>query len=94
MLHSKVQIENVNEAKHHPLSAVAACRNLKSKKTIQRSVTINVPVVYMAPDIMILMGEIHFEGHWKGWALKIETSLGPEIATSEANAIWYHFYTI
>ncbi len=21
----------------------------------------------------ILCGQIHFEGHWKGWALKIET---------------------
>jgi hypothetical protein len=31
---------------------------------------------------------IHFEGHWKGWALKIETFLGPEMATSEASAIW------
>ncbi len=28
-------------------------------------------------------GNIHFEGHWKGWALKIETFLGPEMATSE-----------
>ncbi len=26
--------------------------------------------------------------HWKGWALKIETFLGPEITTSEASAIW------
>ncbi len=24
------------------------------------------------------------KGHWKGWALKIETFLGPEMATSEA----------
>jgi hypothetical protein len=30
------------------------------------------------------VGNIHFEGHWKGWALKIETFLGPEMATSEA----------
>jgi hypothetical protein len=22
-------------------------------------------------------GQIHFEGHWKGWALKIETFFGP-----------------
>jgi hypothetical protein len=22
----------------------------------------------------------HYEGHWKGWALKIETFLGPEMA--------------
>jgi hypothetical protein len=33
-------------------------------------------------------GKIHFEGHWKGWALKIETFLDPEMATSEASAIW------
>jgi hypothetical protein len=26
--------------------------------------------------------------HWKEWALKIETFLGPEMATSEASAIW------
>jgi hypothetical protein len=30
------------------------------------------------------VGYIHFEGHWKGWALKIETFLSPEMATSEA----------
>ncbi len=29
-----------------------------------------------------------FSGHWKGWALKIETFKGPEMATSEANASW------
>jgi hypothetical protein len=30
----------------------------------------------------------HYEGHWKGWwALKIETILGPEMATSVASAI-------
>ncbi len=28
-------------------------------------------------------GKIHNEGHWKGWALEIETFLGPEMATSE-----------
>jgi hypothetical protein len=28
--------------------------------------------------------EQHYEGHWKGWALKIET----EMATSEASTIW------
>ncbi len=31
----------------------------------------------------------HYEGHWKGWALKIETILGPEMATSKASAIKY-----
>jgi hypothetical protein len=31
---------------------------------------------------------MHFEDHWKGWALKIETFLGPEMAKIEASAIW------
>ncbi len=30
---------------------------------------------------------IHYEGHWKGWALEIKTFLGPEMAMSEASAI-------
>jgi hypothetical protein len=34
------------------------------------------------------VGYIHFEGHLKGWALKIETFLGTEMATSGASAIW------
>jgi hypothetical protein len=25
----------------------------------------------------------HYEGHWKGWALKIETFLGPEMARAK-----------
>ncbi len=32
-------------------------------------------------------GKIHYKGHWKGWALEIETFLGPEMASSEASAI-------
>ncbi len=28
-------------------------------------------------------GNIHYKGHWKGCALKINTFLGPEMATSE-----------
>ncbi len=39
----------------------------------------------MARDVP---GNDHFESHWKGWALKIEIFLGPEMATSEASAIW------
>jgi hypothetical protein len=27
------------------------------------------------------MGQIHYKGHWKGWAMKIVTSLGPEMST-------------
>jgi hypothetical protein len=51
-------------------------------------ITINVPVVYMVPDVMILMEKFQFEGHWKGWALKIKTFLDLEMATSKAGAIW------
>jgi hypothetical protein len=33
-------------------------------------------------------GNIHYKGHWKEWALKFGTFLGPEMATSKARAIW------
>jgi hypothetical protein len=33
-------------------------------------------------------GKSNFEGHGKGWVPKIETILGPEMATGEARAIW------
>jgi hypothetical protein len=33
-------------------------------------------------------GNIHYKGHWKGRAQKIETFLGPEMATNKASAIW------
>ncbi len=29
------------------------------------------------------VGKIHYEGHWKEWALEIETFLGPEMATRD-----------
>jgi hypothetical protein len=29
------------------------------------------------------VGKIYYEGHWKGWALEIETFLGPEMATRD-----------
>ncbi len=32
--------------------------------------------------------QIHFEGHCNGWAIKIEVFWGPEMAASEASAIW------
>jgi hypothetical protein len=55
-----------------------------SNKTVQPDITINVPVVYVYAvgrnDFDV--GNIHFVGHWKGWALKIESFLGPEMATS------------
>jgi hypothetical protein len=33
------------------------------------------------------VGNIHYEGLWKGWALKIETFLGPEMATTEPTEV-------
>ncbi len=36
-------------------------------------------------------GQTHYKGHCKGWALKFETFLGPEMATSIASAIWAHY---
>jgi hypothetical protein len=43
----------------------------------------------MGQDEMIFdLGSIHFEGHRKGWALKIKTFIGPEMATRAASAIW------
>jgi hypothetical protein len=44
-----------------------------------------IPDVYMARDVMIIF---FFESHWKGWALKIEIFLGPEMTRSEASATW------
>ncbi len=41
----------------------------------------------MAWDVLILMRKIHFEGHWKGWAPKIDTFLSPEMAMSESTYI-------
>ncbi len=29
-----------------------------------------------------------YNSHWKGWALKTETFLGPEMATSKGNVLW------
>jgi hypothetical protein len=53
------------------------------------AITINVPVVYMARCGMILRRAISiYEGHWKGWALEIDTFLGPEMATSELRVLF------
>ncbi len=46
-------------------------------------ITINVPVVFMARYVMVLRVQHHYEGHWKGWALKITTFLGPEMARAK-----------
>ncbi len=43
-------------------------------------ITINVPVVCMAGAVMILMREKSISRAWKGWALKLDTFLGPEMA--------------
>jgi hypothetical protein len=37
----------------------------------------------MARYVMVLRSAHHYEGHWKGWALKIETFLGPEMARAK-----------
>ncbi len=41
---------------------------------VAMDLTINVN---LARDVMILMRVVHYKGHWKGWALKSETFLGP-----------------
>jgi hypothetical protein len=51
-------------------------------------ITINVPVVYGTVCNGFEAGKNPNEGHWKGWALEMETFFGPEMATSEASAIW------
>jgi hypothetical protein len=62
-------------------------KRYKEEKGEER-ITIIVPIVYMGRDELIFfyVGYIHFDGHWKGWALKIKTFLGPEMAMSEASA--------
>jgi hypothetical protein len=52
------------------------------------SITINVPVVYMAWDIMILVRENPFRGPLEGVGPENRDFWGPEMATSEASAIW------
>ncbi len=56
---------------------------LTSLLSLTRKIIINVPVVYMAEDVMILMRARSITR-----ALKIGTFLGPEMAKSEATAIW------
>ncbi len=47
---------------------------------IKFNITINVPVVFMARYVMILRGATSLREALEGVALKIETSLGPEMA--------------
>ncbi len=51
-------------------------------------ININVPVcLYGAVLNGFEAGKIHYEGHWKGWALETEIFLCPEMAMSEASFI-------
>jgi hypothetical protein len=36
---------------------------------------------------LLMRVKIHYKGHWKGWTLKIETYLCPEIATYETHVL-------
>jgi hypothetical protein len=50
--------------------------------------TINVPIVNMVRDIMILMRENPFRGPLEGVGHENRDFFGPEMARSEASAIW------
>ncbi len=49
--------------------------------------TFNVPVVYEAQNVWILMQANPLQGTLDGWGHSDQDFLGPEIATSKANAI-------
>ncbi len=49
---------------------------------------INVPVVYVARDVIILMRALSITRALEGVGPEIENFLGPEMATSEVSAIW------
>ncbi len=58
-------------------------------RQIPSSITlINVPVVYKARDVMILMWANPLQGPLDGVGPEIETFLCPEVTTSEVSAIW------
>ncbi len=61
---------------------------LHNQYTNKNSGTIYTCCLYGAVCNDFEAGNIHYKGHWKGWALEIETFLGTEIATSEASTIW------
>ncbi len=54
------------------------------------NITFNVPAVDMAWDIMVFfdVGKSILSAIGRGWALKIETLLSPEMTTSEAICFW------
>jgi hypothetical protein len=52
-------------------------------------IAVYAPLIYTAPYVMCLMRADPLRGQAERcWALEIKTFLGPEIATSEASAIW------
>jgi hypothetical protein len=54
-------------------------------KEASLNLTINVPVVYMARNIMVLRrAKSITRGTGRGWTPEIKTFLGPEMATSDA----------
>ncbi len=56
---------------------------LGQSRTSSLKLTINVPFVFTWRKTLY-GGQMHYKGHWKGWALIIETFLRAEIATSDA----------
>ncbi len=74
---------NLKGAKEPFLSA-AGCHTRPSMQIL----TINIPVVCMGRDVWIWMGGNPQRGPFEGVGPEIETFLGPEMATSEASAIW------
>ncbi len=52
------------------------------------TLTINVPVVYMAREVMILIRANPLQGSLKGVGPENLTFLGPEMASSESSALW------
>jgi hypothetical protein len=70
------------------LGTVVKC---KRRQENIKELVLNVPVVYMAQDIMILTWALSITraiAPFEGLGPEIETFSGPEIATSEASAIW------
>ncbi len=58
-----------------------------------RFIAIYGPLFYTAPYVMFMMREDPLRGRvGGGWDLEIETFLGPEMTTSEANAICSTFF--
>ena len=49
------------------------------------------PLIDTALYVMCLMGEIHYKGHWKGWAMKVDTFLGRINHRSINSYYWVDF---